>query len=186
MIRVSTLEAFRRFLHDEEAERFNPNIPETPAMRAGTAFHKALENSQPGELETITSMGHTFEFECNIDIYIPAVREVRAWTKYGCLSVTGQVDCMDGKRVEDHKTTSYPNMERFIEGYQWRFYLDMFGADVFRWNIFTLRQDDDDPVRYFVTGFDTLEQFRYAGLHDDCMALAHKYIEYQRQIGELA
>ncbi len=178
MIRVSTLEAFRQFLHDEEAEHFNPVIPETPAMRAGTAFHKALEMSQPGEYPELSALGHRFIIQCDIGLYLPPAREIRGYRSYGMLPVTGQVDDMDGHRIEDHKTTATPNLERYLDGYQWRFYLDMFGASVFRWNVFTLKQSDDDSLCYFVTGLDHLEQYRYPGMHRDCRELARAFCAY--------
>ena len=44
VVRVSTLEAFRRWRNDEDSSVDDLfNVPETEAMRAGTALHKALE-----------------------------------------------------------------------------------------------------------------------------------------------
>lgn len=181
MIRVSTLEAFRKWLHDEEAEGpFNPNIAETESMRAGTAFHKALEFAQPGRIDGLSANGYTFFIRCDAEIALPSIREVRGHKRYGNLNVTGQVDCLAGKRVEDHKTTAYPNLERFIEGYQWRFYLDIFDADVFRWNIFTIKEEE--PMVYAVTDFNQLEQMRYPGLHNDCLRLATEFVDYMETV----
>lgn len=181
MIRVSTLESFRKFLMDEDQDVFNPNIPETESMRAGTAFHKALETAQAGEYETVEANGYRFVFDFPVSIFLPEIREVRGFKRYGDLVVTGQVDCLAGKRVEDHKTTAIPNLERFMEGYQWRYYLDMFEADTFRWNIFTIEQDETDPKLYTVKDFNRLEMNRYLGLHTDCMSLAQEYLNYERK-----
>jgi hypothetical protein len=84
--------------------------------------------------------GYTFEFDCDCEIEIPKVREIRGFKKYGELEVTGQCDCVSGKTIIDHKTTGQFDPDRFMFGYQWRFYLDIFDADVFRWNVFEIQE----------------------------------------------
>ena len=39
---------------------------------------------------------------------------------------------IDGLRIEDHKTTSRFEPDWYLPGYQWRLYLDIFGASRFR------------------------------------------------------
>jgi hypothetical protein len=182
LARVSNLDAFRRWREDDEqtvgdlVHWLTTDCPSEP-MLAGTAFHKALEGCPQGEFETLQANGYTFLMP-DAQIALPAIRELRSASRYGQLVVTGCVDCLEGKRIEDHKTTSRFDPERYLAGYQWRFYLDIFNADVFRWNVFEIRETDHKA--YKVGEPQTLETYRYPNLHDDCMALAADYYEFAR------
>ncbi|MGH3804386.1 MAG: hypothetical protein ACREPD_05430 [Stenotrophomonas sp.] len=183
LARVSSIEAFRKWrdAEDQSVEdlvRYITVDKPTKAMVAGTAFHDALENSVPGDYEVLEALGHKFHLP-DCELVLPTIREVRAYGQYGGLTVTGKVDCLDGKRVDDHKTTSRFDAERYLAGYQWRFYLDLFGADVFRWNVFELKETSEQEYR--VSAPQLLEVTRYPGLHDDCMQLALDYLAFARE-----
>ena len=66
-----------------------------------------------------------------------------------------------------------------MEGCQWRFYLDIFGADIFRWNIFEIREVA--PQEYHVAEPQVLTAYRYPELHRDCEALAADYLDFARK-----
>lgn len=174
LARVSNLEAFRYWRHAEDQTiedliaRLTSYSP-SEAMLAGTAFHAALEKAQPGEHDTLYANGFTFHMPEGT-LALPAIRELRLHGNYGPLTVTGCVDILTGKRVEDHKTTGRFDPERYLEGYQWRFYLDLSGADVFRWNVFEI--SEVTPRVYHVADPQYLHQYRYPGMHADCMRLA--------------
>jgi hypothetical protein len=181
LARVSNIETFRQWREDEEqtpqdlVERLTAFEP-SEAMLAGTAFHKALEDAQPGAYDTLEALGYTFHLTGDGELALPAVRELRASKHYGPLRVSGQVDVIDGLRIEDHKTTSRFDPDRYLAGAQWKFYLDIFGADVFRWTVFEVRQVG--PQEYEVKPPQLLEQHRYPGLHEDCAALAADYFDF--------
>lgn len=176
LFRVSELESFRQWRMDEDAElepflaRLRGEEPPSEAMLAGTAFHKALELAKPGEFDTMEALGYQFVITADIKIALPPIRELRAYKTYGPITVTGQVDGLEGLRVDDHKTTGRFDADRYLAGFQWRFYLDIFGADIFRWNVFEHRLLRERV--YEVFGFHTLEQHRYPTLERDCRALA--------------
>lgn len=182
LTRVSNIETWRRWRGDETAtpadlvQRLTAFQP-TEAMLVGTAFHKALELAQPGEYDRLHANGYTFLMPDAV-IALPRIRELRLSKQYGPLTVSGQVDGLEGLRVDDHKTTAYFNGEGYWGGCQWRFYLDIFGADRFRWNVFPIRMDRDDFTVYHVSAPETLEQCRYPGLHDDCMDLARGFHDF--------
>lgn len=183
LARVSNIDAFRRWRMDEEASveslvGFLTVDAPTPAMLAGTAFHEALEKSEYGLHDVLYAKGYTFQMP-DAELAIPEIREVRSYQWYGGLLVTGKCDCLDGRMVVDHKTTSRFDPERYLEGYQWRYYLDLFGADVFRWNVFELREVDTRV--YEVSDPQLLEITRYPGMHDDCMQLALDYLVFGRE-----
>jgi hypothetical protein len=183
LTRVSNIETFRRWRLDEEQTTADlvarlTDFQPTEAMLAGTAFHKALELATPGDYDTLHANGYTFRLEDDAAIALPSVRELRCFGEYGPLRVTGQVDALYGRRVEDHKTTGYFNADGYLEGCQWRFYLDLFGADVFRWNVFEIAPVRGEAMTYTVKPPHTLEQVRYPGLHADCMKLAADYYDF--------
>lgn len=190
LARVSNIEAFRRWsnwqpLHDNDEE---PSLADlvrqittdepSEAMRAGTAFHKALETAEDGTHYTLEALGYTFRL-ADGSITLPAVRELRAYGVFGGLHVTGQVDGLHGKEVTDHKTTSRFDPERYLNGCQWKFYLDLFDANVFRWNVFELKELGERE--YGVAPPHALTAYRYPELHDDCVKLAAAYLEFARK-----
>lgn len=180
--RVSNIESFRQWRDSEETD-VQPLIDwiqgsvESEPMRVGTAFHKCLELAKDGTYETLEANGYTFILP-DAEISLPSIREMRLSKNYGGLTVSGQVDGLHGKRIEDHKTTGFFGLDRYLEGYQWRFYLDIFGADVFRWNIFEVSPVRGKEMTYEVKAPHILEQYRYKGLHDDCAELAEQYKQF--------
>lgn len=182
---VSKAEAFRQWRENEDAE-LEPllatlrgeNAP-TESMLAGSALHKALETAGEGERDTLSADGYEFIITANIDLALPKCREVFATKDYGSIVISSRVDVLDGKRVEDHKTTSRFDADRFLAGYQWRFYLDIFEADLFRWNVFEMRELK--PKVYEVWNFHRLEQYRYPALAMDCRDLAEDLAAFVRE-----
>lgn len=188
--RVSNVESFRQFEQDDEAEagqfidELLHGFPPSAAMQAGTAFHKALELAQPGVTgPELHSEGHVFTFRGDFEVRLPVIRELRASKTYLVdgepIVISGQVDAIEGLRIEDHKTTSRFDPDRYLTGYQWRLYLDIFGASVFRWNVFEL-SELDAPGHYEVRDQHTLEQFRYPALQADCQALVERFARFVR------
>ncbi|MHB1799392.1 MAG: hypothetical protein ACYCUI_14015 [Vulcanimicrobiaceae bacterium] len=186
LTRVSNIETFRRWRLDENATledivarltHFEP----TEAMKAGTAFHKALEMINPGDYSALEANGYTFIMPENGELSVPDVRELRLFKEYGPLRVTGQVDAVRGKSVKDYKTTASFSPDGYFEGCQWRFYLDIFEANVFEWIIFEISPDPKRPMVYRVKAPHVLAQVRYPALHDDCMRLAQDFHDFAQR-----
>lgn len=190
MFRVSEVESFRQYRNDDEADleqllaRMRGELRPSPAMEAGTAFHKALETAPTGlEVTALEANGYTFTFAGDFKVELPAIREIRAsktWLVDGePVTVSGQLDCLFGKRVDDHKTTGRFDPERYMGGYQWRLYLTIFGADRFRWNVFEIAEKDH-PLEWEVFAQHCLEQFRYPAMEDDCARLVEDLARFAR------
>lgn len=182
LTRVSSIESFRRWRVDEEATAEDlvyrlTDFQPTESMLAGTAFHAALEVAVPGDYDRLEANGYTFLLPDSA-IALPSIRELRVHKQYGPLTVTGKLDALHGRRVEDHKTTRTFNPDGYIEGCQWRFYLDLFDADVFRWNVFVIAPAPKLEKTYNVKPPQLLEQCRYPGMHDDCMDMARDFYEF--------
>ncbi len=185
LTRVSNIETWRRWRADEGATPADlvarlTSFQPTENMLAGTALHKALELARYGVHERLEANGYTFLMP-DASLELPRVRELRCFGQFGPLRVTGQVDATEGKRVDDHKSTAMFNAEGYWDGCQWKFYLDIFEADVFRWNVFPLTPVRGQDKTYRVSEPQILEQCRYPGLHDDCMTLARGFYDFAAQ-----
>lgn len=193
--RVSNVERFRQYELDEDADVATLVADITgwsegsTAMKAGTAFHKALELSTTGlEVGSFEQDGFTFYFPESMAVELAPIREVRASKTYIVdgqpIVISGQLDQIDGKRIDDHKTTGRFDPERYLEGCQWKLYLDIFGADRFRWNVFEIAAIDDEGA-YEVKAAHRLEQCRYPALGADCQAIVERFARFVREYIEV-
>ncbi|MBZ9807649.1 hypothetical protein [Mesorhizobium sp. ESP-6-2] len=189
LARVSNIEAYRQWKNwqplfegqdeptVEDLVRFITVDEPSEAMKAGTAFHKAMENAGDGLHTQFEANGYQFLLPDAV-ITLPTTREMRAYGQYGGLTVTGQVDGVEGRVVIDHKTTGRFDPERYLNGCQWKFYLDIFDANEFRWNVFVIKELE--PRVYGVSAPQTLTAYRYPEMHDHCAALAADYLGFAR------
>lgn len=189
-VSASDIDAWRYFMADEDAEladllaQLRRQTTPTPAMLAGTALHAALEHSEPGEHGELSANGYTFEFKADGEIDLPVIRELKATRDYeigDCrVTLVGKVDAIHGRRVDDHKFTSRYDAERFLGSMQWRVYLDLFGANEFRWNVFEGRPDPQDPTRYVIHAVHQLTMHRYPGMGADIESALARFVEFAR------
>ncbi len=190
--RVSNIEAFRQWREDEEGElselvaKIMGNYEPSEAMKAGTAFHAALETADIGFTAELVTPGYRFFIDCDCTLELAPIREVRASKTYIVdgkpLIVSGQLDAIDGKRIDDHKTTGRFDPDRYLSGYQWRLYLDIFEADHFRWNVFEISKSADTPdgQEWSVFAAHRLEQHRYPQMANDCQRLIEDFARLVR------
>jgi hypothetical protein len=181
--RVSHVAAFARWKEDEEMplgvliNQITSNV-QTESMAKGTAFHKFLEYACSGsETDAVTLDGYTFYFTGEFDLYLPQIRERRKEVDYGGIVVSGQCDAIEGRTIYDHKSTERFDAEKYLSGWQWRYYLDIFDADRFVWNIWEMNELQEEKS-YGVHHLHTLTQYRYPSLHDDCVAMAQEYRDF--------
>ena len=191
-LRVSAtdLDAYRRFRDNEDVEledllaQLRRESPPTEAMMAGTALHSALEMLADGEHQSIAIDGYQFDFEADGEVDIPPIREMKATRDYlvsGVLvTLVGKVDAIHGRRVDDHKFTSRYDAERFLNGYQWRVYLEVFGADEFRWNVFEGRARPEADRHYVITSIHQLTMHRYPGIAEDVEREVAEFVDFAR------
>lgn len=184
-VSVSNLDLYRVWADDEDLSLgwllqriFEPT--QTDAMKAGEAFHKALETATTGEVDSLAFGPYRFDFACDVTVALPQLQEIPVSLSYGGLLVRGRCDAITGHSVTDFKTTEQFDPDRLMSGYQWRLYLDMTGCDVFRWLVFVIREADD-PLTYTVVDFHELVQRRYPDLHKDCERLAREYAEFAKE-----
>lgn len=156
----------------------------TEAMSRGTAFHSALERACEGEYSTVEAMGCTFAFTCEAEVYLPKTREIRRGKDYGGIIVSGQCDGIEGRRIIDHKTVNGGfDAEYHLEGWQHKFYLDIFEADRFDWHVWEVAPLKDEPNVYEVYAHHLLTQYRYPDLEVDCRRLALEFKGFADRLG---
>lgn len=188
---ATDVDKFRAFRADEDADivEFLDDLRRksspTPAMMAGVAFHSALEKIGSGDHATLSARGYTFEIGCDEALDIPPVRELKTTAEYvvaGCrVTMVAKVDAVHGKRIDDHKLTGWYDPERFLSSYQWRIYLDAFGADEFRWNVFLGKETRPHSRHYVVTALNTLSAFRYPAMRADVENEIGLFVEFVRE-----
>lgn len=189
MIRISatTLEAYRRWLDNEDATiedmvaYLDRKIEPTKAMMAGTAFHKLLETKQ-GNLTVETVDGFTFDFSgIDSDVYIPKIKEFKFTVMRRILdedvTFVGVVDAMDSNTVFDHKLTSSIDIEKNYEpSMQWRAYLSWLNLDHFTYNLFRQYNPAATPDTFLIKEAVTVSFHRYEDMDLDVENMAKSLI----------
>jgi hypothetical protein len=181
------LELFRTWRESEDLDlewllkRLRGEEPQTEAMKAGEALHATLEHAAVDEYSNIEHNGWRFYFRCDCEVELPTICEIPIEKQYGDLLVRGRVDGMTGNKITDYKSTQSFDVDRLLEGYQWRFYLDMTGCEAFIWKVFVIGEMGL-PQQYEVIQVHELRQYRYPGMEDDCARLAKDFYEFVRQI----
>ena len=187
---VSNLDAFLEWRDDPDADlpaliaRLKYEGPTEPMLR-GRAFAKCLQAALEGDSETLSADGYTFAFTGDFTIEGWARREESREKDYGGLIVPARCDRVLGNTIVDDKTTEYFDAERYLDKYQWRYYLDMFGANRFQWLIWEVKEMKDEPQAPLLNGgvskafcvhkLHKLEAYRYERMEADCHALAKEF-----------
>ena len=79
--------------------------------------------------------------------HLQAFHEIRQWKDCGEVVITGQADIIDGLEIRDIKTKySAPDDKDYVKSCQWRYYLDLFGADTFHFDLFIF--EDYKPEKH--------------------------------------
>lgn len=227
VIRVTTIEAFRRYVEQSEYDNFEiteqsviDNITQeftgNEYTRIGTAFHSIVETGKPqctkaaaGERKFLcygkeqtepVPEGRTFDIDGNavtLDIkqcrlalgyrneHPEAFHEVRTFKDYGKVIVTGCADMIDGTEIRDIKTKySRINDADYANSCQWRFYLDLFEADTFHFDLFAFEGYNKDKHGYDVRGIEltryqpAITCYRYGKMEEDIHNLLDSFLEW--------
>jgi PD-(D/E)XK nuclease superfamily len=184
-VSVSNLELFRMWRADEDLDlnwllrRLRGEEPQTEAMLAGIALHKALEKTE-GESMILEADGYKFHARIDLDIEVSPFKELRIEKQYGDLTVRGRVDDLNGLTVTDYKSTGNFDADRMLEGFQWRLYLDMTECDTFVWKVFVMK--DIFFHEYDIYQYHELKQKRYPALGQECARLASDFMDFAREL----
>jgi hypothetical protein len=161
--------------------RLRGEEPPSPEMARGRALHTALETAVPGEFVALEADGFAFNVLGSVALELPDFREVKAEYPIKIdngLTVTlvGKVDACQGRTIYDHKGTSRFEAEYLLDTAQWKWYLRIFSADEFVWNVFVLKQIA--LTEYDVIDFHRLTQYRYPALDADCADILGEFLDF--------
>lgn len=169
---------------DELLRRLRREEPPTPEMLAGTAFHNAMERAVEGEVPGLRWGDYTFSFETDASLDLPDIREMKASKTFNVdgdiVTLVGKVDCIHGRRIEDHKLTKSFDAEKYLDSFQWKGYLDIFDADNFRWNVFEGRPTIEGGTDYLIRNVHKLEMHRYPGITEDVERVVRNFVVFAR------
>ena len=117
--------------------------------------------------------------------YSNAYHEIRLYKDFGDAVITGCADMIDGMEIRDIKTKySYPSDVDYINSCQWKFYLELFQANVFHFDLFVFEGYDKNKHGYDVRGLPLkryeppITCYRYEGMEQDNMNLVHSFLEW--------
>ena len=185
---VSDLDLYRAYKQDEDFDlavfmaQLRRQTAKTGAMERGIAFAKAMQNANLGETSVLTAEGHTFAFTCDVEIEAWPRREEKREKDYGGVIVSARCDRVMGNIIADDKTTENYDAEKYMDKYQYRYYMDIWQADEFRWHIWECRALKN-PGEWEVYAHHLLKQYRYPGMEADCAELAHEFANFASTVG---
>lgn len=190
-ISVSDLQCYQRYRNTEEVTlgeclaQLRRQSPPTPSMLAGRALHEALEHAEYNvETNCLKWDDYLFFFQCDIDLAIPDVRELKAEiemiTPFGPVTLVGVVDSIDSA-ICDYKLTGRFDAERLADSWQWRCYLHMFNRHKFIYKVFVGEEIKDRE--WAIRDYHEMPVYRYVGMEqeiqrevDQCAAFFSKYV----------
>jgi hypothetical protein len=216
-INVTTLESYRRYtrevtpLDTEERliEKLQGGFKGNAKTRVGEAFHTIIEKGQP----CLQYRQNDYSRERDLfrvgDVYFTApqvklamdyrnaypgmIHEVPIFKVYevprlGEILVTMKTDGILGRHVHDAKVKFRPpNVEEYLDSYQWRFYLDILGVDLFTyhfWEVLGFNHDTPPEIPFIdlstchMVDHEPLNCYRYLRLSEDCKDLVVDFMEY--------
>jgi hypothetical protein len=217
---VTSLDKYASYLNDDDypldrlLAELRGQIPRTPAMERGHAFAKAMETagqvdrvdyfsgreqavlvgSAPLQADLLVSEGHAFAFTCNTEIEAWPRRELKAEKDYGGIIVSARCDRLRGKIIADDKTTAHfdaDGCEKYTSKKQWRYYLDIFGAQEFVWHIWETREIEIKEPRDYpgvkaaweIFSHHEIRNYRYPEMENENREFAQQYREFAEQHG---
>lgn len=114
-----------------------------------------------------------------------AFHEIREYKDYGDAVVTGCADMIDGNVIRDIKTKySAVSDDDYINSCQWRYYLELFGADNFAFDLFVFQGYSKDKHKGDVRGLaltpykPSIECYRYPRMEDDNRKLLSDFLSW--------
>ena len=214
LVRTTAIEAFRRYLANGDNDYYE--ITEQSVIdsvtgefkgseytRIGTAFHSVVQYGEPSYAAPqdgcmIDVDDHAVRFnEEQLKIALDyrnehpnAYHEYRGYRDYGRAIVTGCADMIDGVEIRDIKTKySVPSDSEYIDSCQWRYYLDIFGADVFHFDLFVFNGYSKEKHGYDVRELELTRHtppitcYRYPEMENDNLALLNQFMDWAEARG---
>ncbi len=184
-VSVTELADYRRFRNTDQTfeewlARWKRLIPPTPAMRAGTRFHRFLETGGRDYADQV-------KFKPDFTPIKPDSCEVPLSREFAIggesVKLVGRLDAIHGKTILDYKLLSrYPRAEKYSGSVQWRSYFVLYPqAETFRYQFF-IRGYTANPEVVVVRDIRECAFPRYPEVEDDVTALLTDYRTFIREM----
>lgn len=184
-VSVTELADYRRFRNTDQTfeewlARWKRLIPPTPAMRAGTRFHRFLETGGRDYADQV-------KFKLDFTPIKPDSCEVPLSREFAIggesVKLVGRLDAIHGKTILDYKLLSrYPRAEKYSGSVQWRSYFVLYPqAETFRYQFF-IRGYTANPEVVVVRDIRECAFPRYPEVEDDVTALLTDYRTFFREM----
>lgn len=202
-LRVTQLEKFRRFKceaseYDTEQsviDSLDGTLTGNDKTNIGSAFHWLIEKHHERDLkeqcfdkfdvifndeQIKIALNHVAE----LGTFTPEIRMSKVFnTKFGDISITGQIDKLQGKIIRDTKVTfRSKSTTEYYDSYQWRVYLSIFELDRFIYDLFEVEKYKDeyqrDVTRCIITPYEPYECIRYELMEADVINLLNEFLEW--------
>jgi len=198
MIRVTTLESFRRFrdnvteTYDTEEkliEHIKGEFKGNCKTEIGSAFHYLIETNG----EYLQSSGVNFSenqilialnHQALISPFVPEIRKNKVFDtgKYK-VEISGCTDVLQGNTLRDTKCKfSAPTYMDYYNSFQWRIYLSIFGLDRFLYDIFEFVGYKDEMVKDVssleLKQHEPFECVRYEKMESEIITLINNFMDW--------
>lgn len=204
MIRVTTLESFRRFrdnvteTYDTEEkliEHIKGEFKGNCKTEIGSAFHWLIEHRviTANDIPSFTKFGVYFSpthqdmaynHSVNISPFVPEIRKNKVFDtgKYK-VEISGCTDVLQGNTLRDTKCKfSAPTYMDYYNSFQWRIYLSIFGLDRFLYDIFEFIGYKDEMVKdvssLTLKQHEPFECIRYEKMEAEIITLINDFMEW--------
>lgn len=194
-ISTTTLESFRLWREPEQdwmteddlVAQIRGEFQPTPITELGTAFDHVLNDPQKHQVDG----GYTSGLHFFPDLMMAPVLEllgrrgvsqVKHEKAYGDCVIVAKADELIGVRcIENKTTTGQFNIDKYLESYQWRYLIDVFGVRMVTYRVFLLSDPEQGAIR--LREIQSFNTFPYAELHYDCERLVREFATYARSRG---
>lgn len=191
-VSTTTLESYRLYTEDVVPEEdllasIRGEFKPSRATALGAALHLILEEPDRHytNVDTYVCDGITFPGPvirpCLERVLPDGVFEVKGTRDYqigrDLVTVVGKVDQVWGCQVKEFKSRwDSCDVDRYARSFQWRFYLDVFGAAIVTYEVFLLSEHEDGKIA--LRGIETLPLYPYPALRAECEALLADFVAY--------
>lgn len=177
----------------EEGRPVCEKVPE--GVRTYTYYNKPVTESVPcgrsfdvDEYKVILDINQIKTALAYREEYPNAFHEFREYKNYGDCILTGCADMINGTEIRDIKNKFSTNFsdQDYVNSCQWRYYMELFGIDIFHFDLFIFDGYDEKKHGYDVRGLpfhrhDPITCYRYPTLEQDNRRLLSEFLSWAKE-----
>lgn len=202
MIRISAslLDSYRlfkdfEFISVEEMDKrlMREPTPQTDKMKIGAAFHEVAQGGGSKVDDIFHYENYQFmspDIDALITRLAPGIHEVKKYdtvipSPHGKINITARVDSIHGATVHEIKTKigQAPKPEAYMDSWQWKVYLRVFGAKKLVYHLCQL--SFDKKAEAFNVEIDSLDLYPYPTMNNEVDSAFCELVEYAEHRGLL-